>query len=125
VVPAYWRSSADEQSLDAEIFRCHFERDVTTERPANHSDFANSEQTEHLYDRARQTRTGIGARCVQGITRFPVTRQIEGHKSILSGEGAAELLAKDLARKRISMDQQNRQVAVANFLHHNRTVRSG
>src|SRR5215468_7657112 len=49
VVPAYGRSPADEQSLDTEIFRCHFQRDVAAERPANHGDFADSEQTEHLY----------------------------------------------------------------------------
>jgi hypothetical protein len=53
-----------------------------------------------------------------------VTRRIKRNKTILPGEGAAELLAKDLARKRISMDQQNRQVTVSGFLHDNRTVRS-
>jgi hypothetical protein len=52
-----------------------------------------------------------------------VTGQIEGNEAILAGERAAKLLAKDLARKRISMDQQNRQVAVSSFLHDNRTVR--
>jgi len=45
-----------------------------------------------------------------------VTRQIESNKAILPGESAAKLLAKDLARKRISMDQQNRQIAASNFL---------
>jgi hypothetical protein len=44
-----------------------------------------------------------------------VTRQIEGDKAMLPGESAAKLLAKDFARKRISVDQQNRQVAASSF----------
>src|SRR5262249_39081841 len=123
VVPAYGRSPTDEQSLDAGKLRCHFHRDVTTERPADHHDFLKSEQTEHFCRRIRQTRTGIGAGRVWGIAGLPVTRQIEGNKAILPGESAAELLAKDLARKRISMDQQNWHVAPSSFLRHDRAVR--
>src|SRR5262249_38287996 len=123
VVLAYRRSPTDEQSLDARKSRCHFHRDVTAERPANHDDFLKSEQTEHFYGCIRQTGTGIGAGRIQGIAGIPVTRQIEGNKAILPGESAAELLAKDLARKRIFMDQQNWRFAPSNFLHHDRTVR--
>ena len=60
---------------------------------------------------------------IQGIAGIPVTRQIEGNKAMLPGESAAKLLAEDLAGQRISVDQQNRQIAASGFLHHDRTVR--
>ena len=97
---------------------------MTTKRPADHHDFPKSEQTADFDRRIRKARTGIGTGRVQGIAGIAVTRQIERNKTILAGERAAKLLAKDLARKRVSMDQQNRQVALSSFLHHDRTVRS-